>query len=342
MAQGKHWCLTIFKEDEQQDFIKWTQEDEVNYFNYQEEECPETKKRHLQCYIGFKSNKRFNAIKSRLRSSHIELAKSAVNAWEYCSKPETATGARQGRGPKPIKSDGKGSGKWNLFQDFARDNSWEECLAKWPELRTHESVMRRIYDDVHPRQQLGEPRIFILYGPSGTGKSSTALALFKGEQYYRHTGTQWFDGYAGETKVLLDDFHPGQMTRSFLLNLMDSPQGFMGQVKGGWVKVAWDTLIITTQYPIEEWYKGHDKESDLAFAFFRRAEVWKYKNGGSPEKLGLGQVPGNTRAALVENNIKFMLEKMKRKEDDAELDNVPPLKRSGALVGKELEDAMKS
>jgi len=342
-GQGKHWCLTIFKDEEIDEFIKWTGEDEVNFYNYQEEQCPDTGKTHLQAYIGFKSNKRFKAIKGRVATAHLELARNAVNAWEYCSKPETATGGKQGRGPKPVKSDGKGTSKWATFQEFAVDHEWEECLSTWPELRVNEAVMRRIYDDVHPREQLAEPRIYILFGPSGTGKSSTAITLFKGRKYYRHTGTQWFDGYAGQTAVLLDDFHPGQMTRSFLLNLMDSPNGFMGQVKGGWVKVSWDTLIITTQYPIKDWYKGHDEESDLAFAFYRRAEVWQYKSIGNPEKLGLGQVPGNTKAALVQNNIAFMLEKMKRKDEllvgDEALDK-PELKRQNAMSEEQMKAAM--
>lgn len=96
MAQGKHWCLTIFQDAEIQEFIKWTKEDEVNYFNYQEEECPETGKKHLQAYVGFKSNKRQKAIKTRLATAHLELARSAVDAWNYCSKEESATGRLQG------------------------------------------------------------------------------------------------------------------------------------------------------------------------------------------------------------------------------------------------------
>ena len=60
-------------------------------------------------------------------------------------------------------------------------------------------------------------------------------------------GSVWFDGYAGEKILLIDDFEPKGIKRSYLLRMVDI-YPFMGQVKGGHVVAEWDYVFITSNH----------------------------------------------------------------------------------------------
>lgn len=76
--------------------------------------------------------------------------------------------------------------------------------------------------------------------------------------------------------------------------------------------MQWNTLIITSQYEIEKWCKGNDEE-DLAYAFYRRAEVYKTSFETAPQVVSQG--PGNTsqgRDAAVQRTIDFFVQSAKK------------------------------
>ncbi len=344
--QGKSWLLTIFNAKEQDAYLKICEEDiNVETFSFQDEVCPETGKEHLQAFLFFKRKVDFRNLKAKLATAHIKQAPEPRGAFEYCNKPKTRKpGGRFGHGDCPWKSGPIGTRGWRSYQEYSRDHSWIECTEFWPELRVHETVMRKIWDRYHA-SSLAKPQIEIYIGPSGVGKSTIAKAKL-GVDHYHHTGTHWWMGYHGQTKVLIDDLNPGQFTRAFLLNLMDNPEGIIGEVKGGEVNIRWDHLIITTQYPIEEWFTGKkSSDADKSFAFYRRAQVMIFCEDGPQAQAA---DPNNTKGLLgrVERNLEYFgFETKKAGEPPFSSSSIskpdtPELKRARAQTPEQLDAEM--
>ena len=96
---------------------------------------------------------------------------------------------------------------------------------------------------------------WVLYGPTGVGKSRAAFAL-GGDDAFSVTvpGKDiWFDGYEGERTLIIDEF-AGQIRLQYLLRLLD---GYPLQlpVKGGHAWALYTEVIITSNYSPISWYR---------------------------------------------------------------------------------------
>jgi hypothetical protein len=103
------------------------------------------------------------------------------------------------------------------------------------------------------------PDVRVYVGDSGTGKSRAVYDEFGYDGVYsaslpgRVGGEAWFDDYAGERCVLLDDFTGKEYSFSFLLRLLDR-YPLRVPVKGSFVNFNSEVIIITTNVNIEDWY----------------------------------------------------------------------------------------
>ncbi|CAB9525454.1 Replication-associated protein [Seminavis robusta] len=105
------------------------------------------------------------------------------------------------------------------------------------------------------------------WGPPGTGKSHTARSLCP-ESLYIKPQSKWWDGYASESHVLLDD-----MDGNFLghyLKIWADKYACTGEIKGGMVKLSHTTFIITSNYSIDSLWKD---DPVMAAAIKRRFKV---------------------------------------------------------------------
>jgi hypothetical protein len=66
--------------------------------------------------------------------------------------------------------------------------------------------------------------------------------------------TCWFDGYEGEGTLVLDEFRC-QIKCSKMLRILDGHQLRL-DTKGGHTHANWTNVVITTNFPPEEWYPG--------------------------------------------------------------------------------------
>ncbi|AUM61906.1 Rep [uncultured virus] len=104
----KNWCFTVYpfedlgskdanlKMFEQIDVkdlnLSWLKiNDDIRYFIYQYEMCPDTNRIHVQGYVQFRIRKRLNWIKKHLHdTAHFEAAKGDLKSnQDYCSKSDS-------------------------------------------------------------------------------------------------------------------------------------------------------------------------------------------------------------------------------------------------------------
>jgi len=105
-------------------------------------------------------------------------------------------------------------------------------------------------------------KVVVLWGKAGTGKSwkvrhdYAQILGFTEEDVFslNFEGNVWFDGYAGEKILLIDDYEPKAIKRSYLLRMVDI-YPFMGQVKGGHVVAEWDYVFITSNHPYADLFQ---------------------------------------------------------------------------------------
>jgi len=95
----------------------------------------------------------------------------------------------------------------------------------------------------------------VLWGPSGTGKSKLAYELSEaqgGEFYAKVPFNQWWDGYEGESLVLIDEY-AGQWPLDYLLVILDRYR-VRAEIKGTTWPLAATKFIITSNLHPLDWY----------------------------------------------------------------------------------------
>lgn len=96
-----------------------------------------------------------------------------------------------------------------------------------------------------------EVNVITLIGDAGSGKTKYAYEHYP-DLYSKPRG-DWWDGYTGQTTILLDDYY-GYLPYCELLRVLDR-YPYQVPIKGGFVQAQWDTVIITSNNHPEKWYK---------------------------------------------------------------------------------------
>nr|UBJ25912.1 replication-associated protein [Red panda feces-associated circular DNA virus 5] len=108
-------------------------------------------------------------------------------------------------------------------------------------------------------------KVFVVQGPTGTGKSHWARQ--QDPHAYWKPRNNWWDGYVGQSTVVIDEFY-GWLPFDLLLRLCDE-YPLQVECKGGSINFNAKRLIITTNNVPVNWY------SNVYFqAFIRRVNTW--------------------------------------------------------------------
>lgn len=87
-------------------------------------------------------------------------------------------------------------------------------------------------------------------GPPGTGKSHKARELHP--DLYIKSQNKWWDGYAGERAVLLDDLDLSGVCLGHYLKIWADRYACSGEIKGATVRLRHQVFIITSNWTISE------------------------------------------------------------------------------------------
>lgn len=225
---------------------------------------------HLQGYIEMSKPVRFSHF--NMPGAHFEAARGTPEECiEYCSKNETRVGGpyRFGKQPSSTKQ-GSRTDIITLRDSIKSGSSILELFNSdstvAPTVRYLRSVDRMVELYQPPKPRL-DVRVIFHYGPAGTGKSHCAHE--DGAYYYDGNNGFW-NGYKGESTIILDEFGGHCLTPLMFQRLCDK-YPFMVNVKGGCVPCNGSLIHITSNYLPAQWWS--EKTRYNSEAIYRRIHV---------------------------------------------------------------------
>jgi len=222
-----------------------------------EELAPDTGTPHLQGYVYYANAVRLCTTRRDLPGCHLAIARGTPGQNQlYCRKTRPAdehpNEVVYERGAIPISPADKGAMERARYQnawDLAKTGSIEEIDADI-RLRLYSSIRRIERDYMPPVERLPGPCGVWIHGLSGCGKTRAVLDAFPG--LYPKPRNNWWDGYQREDIVLLDDVDRFDVALGGKLKHWADAYPFIGENKGGSLKIRPKKLFVTSQYTIEE------------------------------------------------------------------------------------------
>ncbi len=264
--RGKHWCVTVNNPTEAD-----VPGIELLTYLVLGTEVGEGGTRHYQGFCCFKNRQYLGGAKRLFPRGHLEL-KSKNSTFAECISYCKKDGDWKEWGVQPISNAQRMTDRWNLAYKLACEGKFEDIEKDI--LVRHYHAFKRIRQD-HPDKpfNLAKPCGYWYLGPTGCGKSHTARTKFP--DLYDKPLNKWWDGYRGESTVLLDDVGPKQAVwLGYFLKRWGDKYPFPAESKGTTHQIRPQRIIVTSQYTIAELY--HD-DPLLLQALERRYKVVKIK-----------------------------------------------------------------
>lgn len=241
----RNWCFTLNNWTEEQCATIATYTN-ASYILYGKETAPETLTPHLQGMVILKNAGRLSSMKEFLPTAHWEMMKgTTAQSIIYCSKE----GAITEWGKRPMSQKEKGdAGKLAIAErwQLAKEGRMEELPPEM--IKTYEYIHAKYGHAPTDRTELDN---IWIWGPSGCGKSKYVRDTYP--NLYIKGMNKWWDGYAQEETVVLDDYDPKHTVfLAYFLKIWADHYVIPAEVKGGKLSIRPKTIIITSQYSMEE------------------------------------------------------------------------------------------
>jgi len=228
---------------------------------FQKEKGKEKETPHFQGFIRTENAVSMSGIKKKLKDKtvHVEIMRGTIQqSKEYCSKEE-------GRidGPWSFGDVTPEPGKRNDIVkaiEIIKENPYtmDKLMEEVPTLVSRYGRGIQLMQSILQKEQSNKWRdvkVNIRYGEAGVGKTKWAMGDYKDVYNLPHpSGVVWFNGYNGETTLILDDF-TGWIKYHDWLRLVDG-YPYMGQTKGGFIYANWTEVRITSNKSPDNWWKG--------------------------------------------------------------------------------------
>jgi len=258
-SASRDWCFTLNNPtaDDIAFLSSHLQTPAVRYAVYQPE-IGDSGTYHLQGFIQFRSPRRLATLHRLLPRAHFENRRgSPQQARQYCvdeTKRVQGTSITEFGIFDPGPGQGQRQDILNVCA-YLKTHSYRDAVLEFPaECAKYHRFFKEYRTYVTPARDW-ITKVYVFIGPTGTGKTRTAHHLFP--QLWTKPPGPWYDTYDAHEIVLLDDFDGSDIAFTFLLRLLDR-YNLLSPVKGSYANWAPRTLIITSNYPIDEWYNRGD------------------------------------------------------------------------------------
>lgn len=247
----------------------------VLYTVAQEEMCPTSGVVHLQGYVEFDRRVKMSTLKN-IFSKRIHWEKRRGNsqqARDYCSKEDTRVpdGLRWELGNRSITTGpGQRTDLLELEKDIKAGKKRKELAESHGVafMKYHKGI-EALADALDLSLEEKQPTYitrtnYILFGASGSGKSTWAEWMMDGDSVYRpqknNSSMYSFETYKGEKWLFFDDFEPKYISNGTLKEIMDNRRCTLPGRGSNSSKIGRHTgVIITSNIAPDEWY---DKATD--------------------------------------------------------------------------------
>lgn len=230
--------------------------------------------KHWQLYVEHASPIRFSTLKRKLPSAHLDKRKgSKQQALAYVTKKETRV---EDEPPieigviETVDEQGKRSDLSEIRAAILEEGAThDEVMLSFPNAPRHARFVQELIsarDRTKHKQKLREVRTEYWWGDPGAGKTARVFEETNGlEDTYRVTSYKHpFDGYEGESTLVLDEF-AGKMQLDVLLNLLDRyPMVLPARYADK--QAAFSRVIIVSNLAPWELYMGAAPKRRLALA----------------------------------------------------------------------------
>jgi len=252
-TKTRAYCFTLnnYTPDE----VRIAQEMECQFivFGYEQGEAKHTP--HLQGYVYFAAPRYAGGLKHILARAHWEPARSdAKTNQEYCSK----SGNFYQRGTMPANGKRKGEvmkEQWEAAFKAAKRGDLDEVDYSI-RFRYYGTIKQIAKDFMDKPADLPALDNLWIWGPPGVGKSRSARILYP--EAYMKMANKWWDGYQGQTNVILDDLGIVHDKLGHHIKIWADHYAFIGENKGGALFIRPKRIIITSNYSIEHIFRGDD------------------------------------------------------------------------------------
>jgi Putative viral replication protein len=271
----------------------------ANYLIAGDEVCPTTGQTHFQCYVQLISKQRRSALLKIIpRVKWIVATGTDEDNFIYCSKEgkfqeygerRDTTGGRQGAEREKKR--------WKETRTAAETGRLDQVDDQI--YVQHYAALKSIAKDnlKMPADANGTTGVWF-YGSSGTGKSRTARLEYPGS--YLKLANKWFDGYnpAVHKTIILDDLDKNHSVLCYHLKIWADRYAFLAETKGGAIAIRPETVVVTSQYSIEEIF-GPDEAAIEAIR--RRFKVRHFSAPfGMPQEASASALVANSNPGMVE------------------------------------------
>lgn len=243
--------------------------------------APETGTPHLQGFVSWDSPRSLDKFKATISQKlHIEKTRgSPLQASDYCKYEDYPANKKPNKVEEfgEVPAQGARTDWCVAFEKIKSGTPVEEVIEDQPQLlpciRALDNLKAKLLKPKHRHVN-----VIVLWGDSGSGKSRWAYDNYP-DLFSKPPG-KWWDGYSGQTTVLLDDFY-GYIPYTELLNVLDR-YPYHAEIKGGFIWAQWDTVILTSNKSPDKWYKSIPDQS----AFRRRiSKIFFYSIDAPPQEV---------------------------------------------------------
>lgn len=241
-------------------------ENKITYFIAQSEECPKTRRIHIQGYVEGPSRSfdiwRKVSIFSDGDPWIRDARGSGAENRAYCSKEESFYGWRLELGHYANVGSGSRTDivrvKRLVEQGVPELDIWRDDDNFSTMLRFHKGI-DRYRNLLSSANAVLEPRnVFCYWGPTHTGKSYRAMTLHGSFFIVPHPKGSgiYFDGYNGQESIIFDEFNGSRLDHSFYLEICGNAPVSL-PVHGGFIPLSVHTrniIFCSGEHPYY-WYK---------------------------------------------------------------------------------------
>lgn len=254
ISRSRAWSVTInykepakAKEQQQADEEVFHALAKIKYWIFGREKGEEGTP-HLQAYVAWADAKTLTAVKKFWPRAHLEVAKGNDQQNQiYCSKEGDYIESGEPRATQKQKGDMEKS-RYQASWELAKHGRYEDIDADI-RIRMY-GTLKRIRSDYQVMPASLEEEDFHWYwGEARTGKSLTAR---QGDYYHKNIN-KWWDNYNGQDRVVIEEWSPGVCEGlQQMLKIWADKHPFQAEIKGGSVMLRPKTIIITSNFPMEE------------------------------------------------------------------------------------------